>query len=94
MSNDVLYISENSSRDLTAFTGRHVGEAVDISIGEGLMGTPMIHSPIYGPQIPIPRPVTDTKQRLSLIFTQANGRLPTHMLTSKAACSTSGYALK
>lgn len=36
----VLYITEESSRDLADFTERHVGKKIDILVGEKLVGSP------------------------------------------------------
>ncbi|OIS94266.1 SecDF P1 head subdomain-containing protein [Brucella cytisi] len=76
----VLYITEKSSRDLADFTERHVGKKIDILVGEKLVGSPTIRSPIYGPQIPIALPMTDMERReiiAKLIEGAATLQLPT-----------------
>lgn len=59
----ILYITEKSSRDLAAFTEQHIGKEINILVGEELLGSPTIRSPIYGPEIPITVPMTDIERR-------------------------------
>lgn len=77
----ILYVTAQSSDDLAKFTQRHIGKKVDVLVGEQLVASPIVRSPIYGPDVPITLPMTDA-QRREMIAKLVDGSIILQIKTS------------